>query len=69
MHLIHFAVWSYWNETTNVLSQKLRVLKAKVPYQGIKNGPIGKSSAPVGDVPWYEYKCLLCTICGGNDEN
>lgn len=33
------------------LSQKLRVLKAKVPYQGIKNGPIGKSSAPVGDIP------------------
>lgn len=31
--------------------QKLRVLKAKVAYQGIKNGPIGKSSAPVGDIP------------------
>lgn len=49
--------------------QKLKVLKTKVAYQGIKNGPIGKSSAPVGDIPWYEYKCLLCTICGGNDEN
>lgn len=34
-----------------LFSQKLRVLKAKVPYQGIKNGPIGKSSASVGDIP------------------
>lgn len=22
----------------------------------------------VGVIPWYEYKCFLCTICGGNDE-
>lgn len=38
------ALWGMellkWNY--NFSFQKLRVLKVKVPYQGIKNGPIGK---------------------------
>lgn len=47
---------------------KIETFESKGPIPGYKEWS-DWSSAPVGDIPWYEYKCLLCTICGGNDEN
>lgn len=36
------AFITLWAPYYNFSFHKLRVLKVKVPYQGIKNGPIGK---------------------------
>lgn len=48
-------------------SPKIESFKSKGSISRYKEWPDWEETS-VGDIPWYEYKCLLCTICGGNDE-